>query len=202
MPKPPTRSAPRSRRSTRPRPRPTTAAPSHVVVGSRGHESRMVDVGEKPVTARRATARARVRFPRNLLKGLLERGGPKGPITEVARAAGVLAAKRTGDLIPMCHPLGLDVVDVRIEPLDGTTLEVRCTAACTGRTGVEMEAMVGAAIAALTIYDMTKALDPRIEIRSVELLEKSGGKSGHWKRTGGARARAATGPGRRNEVKR
>lgn len=167
------------------------ATPSHVVRGARGAESRMVDVGTKPVTAREAVARACVRFPAGLLPRVLAQGGPKGPITEIARAAGVLAAKRTGELIPMCHPLALDVVDVRFRARTKRELEVTCRAACKGRTGVEMEAMVGAALAALTVYDMTKALDPRISVASVELWEKSGGKSGHWRRAGSARAAAA-----------
>jgi cyclic pyranopterin phosphate synthase len=145
----------------------------------------MVDVGAKPVTARSALARARVRFPAGLLPQVMRTGGPKGPVTEVARAAGVLAAKRTGDLIPMCHPLGLDHVEIRFEAERGasaTALDVLCRASVRGRTGVEMEALVGAAIAALTIYDMTKALDPAIAIEAVALLEKRGGRSGAWRR--------------------
>jgi len=139
----------------------------------------MVDVGAKTPTSRSALARARVVFPPGLITTVLDGNGPKGAVTEIARAAGVLAAKRTGDLIPMCHPLGLDVIDIHFEP-DGDALEVRCRAACHGPTGVEMEAMVGASIAALTVYDMTKGLDKGIRIESVELLEKSGGKSGDW----------------------
>ncbi|TDJ75260.1 MAG: cyclic pyranopterin monophosphate synthase MoaC [Planctomycetota bacterium] len=154
---------------------------SHVTGGSRGPESRMVDVSGKPTTPRRALARAVVRFPAGRLAGLLAGGGPKGPIEEVARAAGILAAKRTGELIPMCHPLGLDHVEITFRDLGSDRLEVRCGASCTGRTGVEMESMVGAAVAALTVYDMTKALDKGIRIEAVELLEKSGGKSGTWR---------------------
>ena len=100
---------------------------------------------------------------------------------EVARVAGILAAKRTGELIPMCHPLGLDHVEIQFEGA-GERLEIRCRAACHGRTGVEMEALTGAAIAALTVIDMTKALDPSISIECIELLEKSGGSSGTWRR--------------------
>ena len=168
---------------------------THVVGGSRGPESRMVDVGKKPVTARSALARASVRFPPGLLErvpGLLEHvlgvGGPKGPVTEVARAAGVLAAKRTGELIPMCHPLGLDHVEIRFEPdpeHGSARLEVLCRAANRGRTGVEMEALVGAAIAALTVYDMVKGLDHGITIERLELLEKRGGRSGVWRKADG-----------------
>lgn len=141
----------------------------------------MVDVSEKPSTQRRALARATVRFPAGILARVLARGGPKGPIEEVARVAGILAAKRTGELIPMCHPLGLDHVEIHFEGA-GERLEIRCRAACHGRTGVEMEALTGAAIAALTVIDMTKALDPSISIESIELLEKSGGSSGAWRR--------------------
>lgn len=143
----------------------------------------MVDVGAKSPTARTAVARALVRFPPGRLALVLAGEGPKGAITEVARAAGLLAAKRTGDLIPMCHPLGLDHLDLVFEPQAGDVLEIRCSAACTARTGVEMEAMVGAAIAALTVYDMTKALDHGIRIETIELLEKRGGRSGVWQKS-------------------
>lgn len=167
----------------------------HVVHTGQGFESRMIDVQSKPVTARSATARAVVHFPGRILARVLSAGGPKGPITEVARAAGILAAKRTGDLIPMCHPLGLDHVEIRFEALDAHALEVRCTAACSGRTGVEMEALVGASIAALAVYDMTKGLDHTIAIRDVELLEKRGGKSGHFVRAHvGPRANSNSAP--------
>ena len=161
---------------------------SHVEDSARGARSRMVDVGAKPVTARSAVARARLRFPAGTLERVLAAGGPKGPITEVARAAGVLAAKRTSDLIPMCHSLGLDHVDITFEPARGRgarELDVLCRAANRGRTGVEMEALVGAAVAALTVYDMVKALDHGIAIERVELLEKRGGRSGTWKRGSG-----------------
>jgi len=141
----------------------------------------MVDVGRKPITDRSATARARVRFPSGLLEHVLAGAGAKGPVTEVARAAGLLAAKRTGDLIPMCHPLGLDPLEIRFVE-DGDCLEIRCKAATRGRTGVEMEALVGATVAALTVYDMTKGLDHGIAIERVDLLEKRGGRSGTWRR--------------------
>ena len=142
----------------------------------------MVDVGKKPATERSAVARARVRFPRGVLARVLAEGGGKGPVTEIARAAGLLAAKRTGDLIPMCHPLGLDHVEIRFVP-DGDALEIRCRASTRGRTGVEMEALVGAALAALTVYDMTKGLDHGIAIERLDLLEKRGGRSGLWRRS-------------------
>jgi len=155
---------------------------THVVATDAGYESRMVDVGQKSVTARSAKARASVLFPAGVLARVLAHGGPKGPIVEVARIAGVQAAKRTAELIPLCHPLGLDHVDVMIRKSGSREIEIMCTAACTGRTGVEMEALTGAAIAALTIIDMTKALDHGISIGAIELLEKSGGRSGTWVR--------------------
>jgi cyclic pyranopterin phosphate synthase len=142
----------------------------------------MVDVGGKAPTARVAVARSLVEFPSGLLGQIVAGGGPKGPIEEVARVAGILAAKRTGELIPMCHPLGLEVVEITFEAAGEDLLEIRCRAACTGPTGVEMEAMVGASVAALTVYDMTKAAAKGIRIGAVELLEKSGGKSGTWRR--------------------
>ena len=150
--------------------------------GEGGFASRMVDVGGKAATAREAVARALVRFPPGVLEVVLAGGGPKGPVTEVARTAGILAAKRTSEWIPLCHVLPLDAVDVDFEPLEADVLEIRCRAACTGRTGVEMEALVGASTAALTVYDMAKALDHGIRIEAVELLEKRGGKSGTWRR--------------------
>jgi len=140
----------------------------------------MVDVSSKALTQREATARAVLRFPSGLLAELLAGGGPKGPVTEVARTAAILAAKRTGDLIPLCHPLAIDAVDVQFAPLDAERLEIRCRVACSGRTGVEMEALVGATLAALTIYDMAKAKSHEIEIERVQLIEKRGGRSGHW----------------------
>jgi len=155
---------------------------SHVEGQGAGARSRMVDVGDKAVTERSALARAVVAFPAGALAAVLAGAGPKGPITEVARVAGILAAKRTGELVPLCHPLALDHVAVEFDDLGGDRLEVRCRASCRGRTGVEMEAMVGASVAALTVYDMTKALAKSIRIEAVELLEKSGGRSGHWRR--------------------
>ncbi|MCK6446312.1 MAG: cyclic pyranopterin monophosphate synthase MoaC [Planctomycetes bacterium] len=152
----------------------------------------MVDVGEKPATARRATARAVVRFPRPCVSALLDGRGPKGPITEVARAAAVLAAKRTSDWIPLCHPLALSHVDVEFHARGERRIEIVCTAACVGPTGVEMEALVGVAVAALTVYDMTKALDKGIVIESLELAEKLGGKSGVWRRRGRSRTRRSS----------
>lgn len=155
---------------------------SHVRTTADGRAAaHMVDVGTKPVRARSATALAAVRFPPGLLARVLAGRGPKGAVEEIARAAGILAAKRTGELIPLCHPLGLDHVAIEFRARGEGVLEVRCRAACRGRTGVEMEALVGASLAALTIYDMTKSLDPAIVIERVALLEKRGGKSGLWR---------------------
>ncbi|MDP6539746.1 MAG: cyclic pyranopterin monophosphate synthase MoaC [Planctomycetota bacterium] len=161
---------------------------SHLSPGPEGPESRMVDVGAKEPERREALAGARVRFPAGLLDRVLTEGGPKGPVTEVARTAGILAAKRTAELIPMCHPLGLEVVEVRFERSgeDPDVLLVRCRAACTGPTGVEMECLVGASVAALCVIDMTKALSPAIVVERVRLLEKRGGKRGHWRADGGS----------------
>jgi cyclic pyranopterin phosphate synthase len=148
--------------------------------------ARMVDVSGKPDTKRTARARAFVRMKRAVLEALPQ--NPKGNPLEVARVAGIQAAKKTSELIPMCHPLLITHVgvDVRIEA-DGVAIETE--AATSGQTGVEMEALTAAAVAALTVYDMTKALDKGMRIERIELLEKSGGKSGVWKRRGGGGAR-------------
>lgn len=167
---------------TRAATRPGAVKLSHVQADAFGSRARMVDVGKKPVEERSAVARAWVRFPGGLRDAALAGLGPKGPIVEVARCAGILAAKRTSELIPLCHSLALDQVEIAIEPLESDRLEVRCRARTTARTGVEMEALTGAALAALTVYDMTKALDKGIQIERLELLEKTGGKSGGWSR--------------------
>jgi cyclic pyranopterin phosphate synthase len=140
---------------------------------------RMVDVGAKPATARRAVAAAVVRMRPEVLASLLDAGGPKGDAFVTARLAGIGAAKQTANLIPLCHPLPLDHVDVGLEPDRAAgTVAIRAEARVTARTGVEMEAMVAASVAALTLYDMAKALQRDIVIERVELLEKSGGRSG------------------------
>jgi cyclic pyranopterin monophosphate synthase len=145
--------------------------------------ARMVDVGGKPATDRRAVARAVVRMSPETAAKVAAGDAPKGDVLGTARIAGVLAAKRTGELIPLCHPLGLDHVDVEaaVDAAAGTvtlTAEARVTA----RTGVEMEAMTAASVAALTVYDMVKGVERGVEIASVALLEKSGGRSGTWRR--------------------
>lgn len=142
---------------------------------------RMVDVGDKPVTARRAVAEASVRMRPEVLATLLDAAGPKGDMLVVARLAGIGAAKRTAELIPLAHPIPLDVVEV--EPtvdLGAGTLTFRAEVRATARTGVEMEALTAAAVAALTVYDMAKALQRDIVIEHIRLLEKEGGRSGTY----------------------
>ena len=139
----------------------------------------MVDVGDKAVTKRIATAETRVRFPVDVAHALRSQGfsTSKGPVFQTAIIAGVMGAKRTHELIPFCHPLGLENCKVTVE-MDGDAAVITCTAAVTSKTGVEMEALTGASIAALTIYDMCKALSHEIEIGPTRLLSKSGGRSG------------------------
>ena len=138
----------------------------------------MVDVGAKEVTQRIAVAEARVRLPRAVALALRKSGHrtKKGPVFDTAIVAGVMAAKRTHELIPFCHPLGLDHCKVEIEDQKGGEILIRCQVSIHHRTGVEMEALTGASVAALTIYDMCKALSHDIEITGVRLVEKSGGK--------------------------
>lgn len=144
---------------------------------------RMVDVSAKPETARRAVARGRVRMEATTLQLVMDRGVAKGDVITVAELAGIMAAKRTGDLIPLCHPLGLDAVEMRIAPdPDLPGLAVTAEGRSTGRTGIEMEAMTAVSVACLTIYDMLKAVDRSMTIEAIELVEKSGGKSGEWRR--------------------
>ena len=143
----------------------------------------MVDVSAKPETARAATARGRVRMEAATLARVTDRGAAKGDVIAVAELAGIMAAKQTGTLIPLCHPIGLDSVMVRIVPdfaVPGLT--VTAETRTTGRTGVEMEAMTAVSVACLTIYDMLKAIDRGMTIEAIELLAKSGGKSGDWTR--------------------
>ena len=140
----------------------------------------MVDVSAKAETKRTATAQAFVKIKPSVLRKLPQ--NPKGNPLEVARFAGIAAAKRTSDLIPMCHPLLISHVDVRAEIKPKGVL-ITSTVTITGPTGVEMEALTAASVAALTVYDMTKALDKGIEIQDVYLLSKTGGKSGDYKRT-------------------
>lgn len=143
-----------------------------------GHAS-MVDISEKQETRRTATARAFVAMPREVLEALP--ANPKGDPLEIARIAGISAAKKTSELIPLCHQLPLTHVGIQFE-IDAGGIAITATAVTTARTGVEMEAMTAAAVAALTVYDMTKGLDKAIEIQNVCLLEKTGGKSGVFRR--------------------
>jgi cyclic pyranopterin phosphate synthase len=146
-------------------------------------EARMVDVGGKPVTERRAVARATVRMSPETAQLVVAGDAPKGDVLGTARIAGVMAAKRTGELIPLCHPIGLDHVDVDSDiDAQAGTITLTATAAVTARTGVEMEAMTAAAVAALTVYDMVKGVERGVAIEQVVLLEKTGGRSGPWRR--------------------
>lgn len=142
--------------------------------------ARMVDVGGKPETVRSATAKGIIRMSADTLDAIRNGSGPKGDVLATARIAGIMAAKRTGDLIPLCHPLGLETVSIEFDLLaDGIAVTART--ALTGKTGVEMEALTAATIALLTIFDMAKALEKQMIIEEVRLIEKTGGKSGHWK---------------------
>jgi cyclic pyranopterin phosphate synthase len=149
----------------------------------RGGEVAMVDVSAKSVTTRTAVAHAFVRMAPKVLRAVRGLKNPKGNPLEVARIAGIAAAKRTGEWIPLCHPLALTHIDVTPR-LCKDGVEIRSTVTATAQTGVEMEALVAASCAALTVYDMCKALDKSIEITDVYLLRKTGGKSGDFVRAG------------------
>jgi len=142
--------------------------------------ARMVDVGGKPETVRSATAGGFIRMAPATLKAVREGSGPKGDVLSAARIAGIMAAKKTGELIPLCHPLALDTVTVDFA-FGEEGVEVSARAALTGKTGVEMEALTAASVALLTLYDMAKALEKGMVIEHVRLLEKTGGKSGDWR---------------------
>jgi cyclic pyranopterin phosphate synthase len=143
----------------------------------------MVDVSDKPATARRAVAEAVVALSQETLSLVIDGGGPKGDVLGVAELAGVMAAKRTSELIPLCHPLPLTDLVVAITPdRPGGVLRIRAEAATTGPTGVEMEALTAASVAALTVYDMVKGVERGVEIRSIRLVSKTGGKTGEWTR--------------------
>jgi cyclic pyranopterin phosphate synthase len=149
----------------------------------RSGRPRMVDVSDKPSTARRAVAEALVAVSDETMSLVIDGGGPKGDVLGVAELAGVMGGKRTSDLIPLCHPLALTDLVVAVTPDRAAgVLRVRAEAATTGPTGVEMEALTAASVAALTIYDMVKGVERGVEIRSVRLVSKTGGKSGEWHR--------------------
>ena len=143
----------------------------------------MVDVSSKPVTARRAVAEAMVSMSAETLSLVIDGGGTKGDVLGVAELAGVMGGKRTSDLIPLCHPLPLTDLQVSITPdRAASALRIRAEAATTGQTGVEMEAMTAASVAALTVYDMVKGVERGVTIGTIRLVSKSGGKSGDWVR--------------------
>jgi cyclic pyranopterin phosphate synthase len=144
-----------------------------------GGSPRMVDVSSKSVSRRTARAHAFVRLPPDVIRALPN--NPKGSPLEAARLAGIMAAKRTSELIPLCHPLPLSHVEVRVG-IEESGVRIETAVTTTAATGVEMEALTAAAVAALTVYDMTKALDKSIEIQDLYLLEKTGGKSGDYRR--------------------
>lgn len=144
--------------------------------------SRMVEVGDKAVTSRQARASAQVHMQPSTSELIRNRQLSKGDVLEVARLAGIMAAKRTSDLIPLCHPLPLSGVEVDIEFVDATTLQIESCVRVRGQTGVEMEALTAVSVAALTVYDMCKAVDRSMTIGQIQLEEKSGGKSGSYRR--------------------
>jgi cyclic pyranopterin phosphate synthase len=143
--------------------------------------ARMVDVGGKAATPRRAVARAVVRMAPETARAVRDGDAPKGDVLGTARIAGIMAAKRTHELIPLCHPLPVSFVGVEAEVGDDEVV-LTAEARTTGSTGVEMEALTAASVAALTVYDMVKGIERGVEIASVALLEKTGGKSGDWRR--------------------
>ena len=146
-------------------------------------DAHMVDVGGKPETRRVAVAEGRIHMLEGTLKLVVEGRHEKGDVLAVARVAGIMAAKRTAELIPLCHPLPLSRIDIELDPrADEATIHCRACAETVARTGVEMEALTAVQIALLTVYDMCKAVDRGMTIGDVRLVEKSGGKSGHWRR--------------------
>ena len=146
-------------------------------------EAAMVDVSRKPVSARFARASARLRTSPEVTRAITENRVAKGSVAAAARLAGIMAAKRTAELIPLCHPLPLDVVEVDVSSADGL-VSIESRVRCSGRTGAEMEALTAAAVAALTVYDMCKSMDRTMEVGPIRLEEKSGGASGHYCRGG------------------
>ena len=154
--------------------------PQHLTHLNKHGRASMVDVSDKAVTQRGAVAVGRVQISQQLAGRINANDLAKGNLIDVARLAGIMGAKKTGDLIPLCHPLGLDSVAVDIE-LRETTMHITASAKCCGRTGIEMEALTAVSIAALTIIDMGKAIDQTMVIEGVRLVEKWGGRSGHYK---------------------
>ena len=144
--------------------------------------SRMVDVGAKPITCRKAHASGILRMAAETRQRILDRNFTKGDVLEVARLAGIMATKRTADLIPLCHPLALDTVQIHFTSKFDDQIGIEATVQATAKTGVEMEALMAVSVAALTIYDMCKSIDRAMVIEQVQLEEKSGGASGHFER--------------------
>ncbi|QDU90580.1 Cyclic pyranopterin monophosphate synthase accessory protein 1 [Pirellulimonas nuda] len=142
----------------------------------------MVDVGAKPVSRRRAVASGLVRMLPESLQTIRDRESSKGDVLEIARLAGIMAAKKTADLIPLCHPLALESVEVSFEFMPPDLLQIRSVALIESKTGVEMEALTAVSVAALTVYDMLKGVDRGMTIERLNLEEKSGGVSGEWRR--------------------
>jgi cyclic pyranopterin phosphate synthase len=179
----------------KPAPRTERRRLTHV---DRAGRPRMVDVTEKAVTARRAVAEALVAVSAETMSLVIDGGGPKGDVLGVAELAGVMAGKRTSDLIPLCHPIALTDLVVAVTPdRVAGVLRVRAEAATTAPTGVEMEALTAASVAALTIYDMVKGVERGVEVRAIRLLSKTGGTSGDWQRPADADADGEGGRDRR-----
>jgi cyclic pyranopterin monophosphate synthase len=147
--------------------------------------SRMVDVGNKPVSRRLARASGCVRMSEETLALIRDKRAAKGDVLEVARLAGIMGAKRTSDLIPLCHPLPIDAVTIDFAFVDAQTLRIEATLQVEAKTGIEMEALTAVSVAALTVYDMCKGVDRGMSIGPILLEEKSGGRSGNWRRAGG-----------------
>jgi cyclic pyranopterin phosphate synthase len=144
--------------------------------------SRMVDVGNKPVSLRIARASGLMQMSASTLTLILDKRAAKGDVLEVSRIAGIMAAKRTAELIPLCHTLPLESVTIDFSNMGDSTLRIEAIAKIEGKTGIEMEALTAVSVAALTVYDMCKAVDRSITIGPIQLEEKSGGRSGHWVR--------------------
>jgi cyclic pyranopterin monophosphate synthase len=182
----PVRKAAKARKKASAKTRRASPAPGLSHIDQRG-QARMVDVTAKGATERQAVAEGRVIMRKETLDAVLDGNAAKGDVLGAARLAGIMAAKRTHGLIPLCHPLPISKVDIDIEPehaLPG--FQVTATVKVTAQTGVEMEALTAVSIACLTIYDMVKAIEKGMRIEGIRLLEKSGGKSGPWKAEGGA----------------
>ncbi len=154
---------------------------THLDEQGRAH---MVDVGEKTATRREAVAQAVVRMLPETLTLIQQGSMPKGDVFAVARVAGIMAAKRTHELIPLCHPIPIDGAEVELTASEPDCVRVTATVRCSHKTGVEMEALTAASVAALTVYDMCKAVDRGMTVETVQLLKKTGGKSGEYRRTG------------------